>query len=508
MNWMLAAILICGAAVFTSCKSDDDKDPVIENLGEKIIGKWMFAERNGEPTPTNKKRVFTFVSPTKAYVSASHTAESSAGTQWIAHQEANVVISGNKMTLTMHPDEHTTLVEEYDVTDINNNEFTANCKITRTVDGEVVASNGIIVRYEKITADYSEAILGLWVCTGITGGETYNDANARLEFLADGTYRYYRQEEGGQWKAVHSREYEVYFVDGTLLATRWKEQGEAEQREWWEIASINGDDMVWTALRQNDDGTTFQQEVRWKRVDFNLAENIIGKWMTADIDGQPALTNDKSVVSFVSPTKAIVSLSRTDFKGSVVKWVDHLEYDVEISGNKVTIAGHPADNFTLVQEYTVTAIDDAQMLANVKIIIIRNGEAMVITEKYARFEKVTVDYSEEILGKWEGHITSEQGSEYDDGEDHQWEYKADGNFVYYVQDEEGNWIANPGQTLSEYFVDGTLLCTRWVTDGTEYREWWEIESIKGGVMKWKALRKRDDGTTYTATFAMIQVKED
>ena len=43
-------------------------------------------------------------------------------------------------------------------------------------------------------------------------------------------------------------------------------------------------------------------------------------------------------------------------------------------------------------------------------------------------------------------------------------------------------------------------------DSDELREWWEIESIKGDVMKWKALRMRDDGSTYTATFEMTKVK--
>ena len=40
----------------------------------------------------------------------------------------------------------------------------------------------------------------------------------------------------------------------------------------------------------------------------------------------------------------------------------------------------------------------------------------------------------------------------------------------------------------------------------ERREWWEIESIENGVMKWKALRTREDKTTYTATFQMTKVK--
>ena len=67
-------------------------------------------------------------------------------------------------------------------------------------------------------------------------------------------------------------------------------------------------------------------------------------------------------------------------------------------------------------------------------------------------------------------------------------------------------MTNPSQTLSQYFVDGTLLCTRWVIDDTEYREWWEIASIANGVMKWTALRQNEDGTTYTATFQMEKVE--
>ena len=55
-------------------------------------------------------------------------------------------------------------------------------------------------------------------------------------------------------------------LDGTLLATRWKNQGEEELREWWEIASLAGNEMQWTALRQNENGTTAQQGARWTKV--------------------------------------------------------------------------------------------------------------------------------------------------------------------------------------------------------------------------------------------------
>ena len=51
-----------------------------------------------------------------------------------------------------------------------------------------------------------------------------------------------------------------------------------------------------------------------------------------------------------------------------------------------------------------------------------------------------------------------------DGLPHRGEYKADGTFVYYRQNDNGEWVADVN-TMSEYFVDGTLLCSRWKNVG-------------------------------------------
>ena len=266
LSWTFAAALICGLNVFSSCFTDDNPVKPTDNLAEKIIGKWMVAARDGNPAPTNRKKVYTFVSATKAYVSAS-IADNPVSGMWQEQMEADVVINGNKVTLTSHQNEHTTGVEEFIITDINDTDFTTNQKVNVTVDGRVVYSEDFALRFEKVTADYREAVLGLWECTGLTGIETYNDANGRLEFFEDGTYQYWRKNDADEWEAVTTREFQDYFVDGTLLATRWKNEGEDELREWWEIKSLKGDKMQWTALRKNDDGTTFEQTVDWEKIE-------------------------------------------------------------------------------------------------------------------------------------------------------------------------------------------------------------------------------------------------
>ena len=499
----MAAALICGASVFTACSGNDD-NPVTPdlNLSEKILGKWMFADKNGNPMPTNEKMVITFVSPTKAKISASLNAHPEAGTPWDEEIEADVNISGNKVNVSFHRNEHHTAVHEYIISSINGSEFTANHKITSTIDGEVVFFIEDVVRYVKQTADYTADILGLWECTGLTGIETYNDANARLDFLADGTYRYYRKNDDGQWQVVITRELQDYFVDGTLLATRWQNKGEDELREWWEIESLSGNEMVWTALRQNADGTTVQQKMTWKKIDLKVSEKIIGKWMMTEIDGKSMTTNEKRTCTFVSTTKAYLSASiqtQLEFGSS---WVDHEEADVAISGNRVTLTSNLDEQLKAVEEYTITSINDSELSANFKLTLLINGEVGRIDEHIVRFEKVTADYTAAIIGTWQGHCTSE-GSIFDDGKEHRWEYKADGTYVYYVKDG-NNWVPYATNTLNEYFVDGNLLCTRWIDNGVENREWWEI-TITDGKMNWTALRQSEDGTTFTATFEMTKV---
>ena len=253
MIWVLAATLICGACLFTSCKKDKKNTDL--NLKEKIIGKWMFYERNGELTPTNKKRVFTFVSTTKAFVSASRNTETEPGGIWVDHSEADVTIDGNKVTLTTHSDEHTTLVDELTVTAIDDKELTADVKVIVTVDGTVERTSESVLRLTKVTSDYKQAVLGTWEGHCTSEGSVFDDGQEhRWEYKADGTYTYYVM-DGDNWVPYEGNTLNEYFVDGKLLCTRWVDNG-VENREWWEI-SINGNRMNWTALRQNDDGTTF-----------------------------------------------------------------------------------------------------------------------------------------------------------------------------------------------------------------------------------------------------------
>ena len=244
-----------------------------------------------------------------------------------------------------------------------------------------------------------------------------------------------------------------------------------------------------------------------KKEKANFTEKIIGKWMIAEMDGSPVGTNKKQVFTFTSSSKASVSTSIVAKPGMPSLWMDHLETEVLMGDNKVTLTSHPNESTKILDEITVTAINDKEFTANRKLTMYKDGEVSFTTDMPIRFVKVTVDYSQSIIGMWEGHVTSEMGSEFDDGEEHRWEYLADGNFHFYRL-VNGEWQLSNDE-FSNYFVDGSLLCTRWKNNGEnteEKREWWEIASIENGVMNWTAFRQREDGTTYTATFSMTKVR--
>ena len=238
----------------------------------------------------------------------------------------------------------------------------------------------------------------------------------------------------------------------------------------------------------------------------NLDEKIIGKWVKADINGQPAPTNEKVVYTFVSATEAYRSGSFNQHLEAGTLWNDNLRMNVVIDGNKITLTGNTDEHKTSLVEMTFSSINDKEFTAEINITVKVDGKVVLSMEETDRFVRVTDDYKQAILGTWEGHMTSDF-SEYGDNEIHRWEYLADGTYRFYLK--EGNSWVPSDDAFAQYFVDGNLLCTRWKNNGEgmeEHREWWEIVSIENGVMNWTALRKNADGTTYTATFSMTKVE--
>ncbi|WP_028236238.1 hypothetical protein [Pseudobutyrivibrio sp. MD2005] len=247
----------------------------------------------------------------------------------------------------------------------------------------------------------------------------------------------------------------------------------------------------------DESSKTTEAEVTQEQIE----KDIIGTWIKSEADGESVPTDEKSVYNIVSATEAYTSVSLA--AGDKAPFYYNQKSEVDIDGNVVTITTRNSEEESFVHEFTISNISADEFTADKKFTHTLNGTDPEAKEYNVTFVKVSDDYSKDILGTWEGHCTSE-GSVFDDGQDHRWEYKDDGTFVYYVKDDE-NWVPSADE-MNEYFVAGNLLCTRWTENGEENREWWEI-SIDGDKMKWTALREGEDGKTFTASFEMTKVQE-
>ena len=223
--------------------------------------------------------------------------------------------------------------------------------------------------------------------------------------------------------------------------------------------------------------------------------------MLSEVEGKQAPTNFKTVLTFESPTQAYGSVSYLAPLSSNVR----MPADVKIDGNKVNLITHDEASLNVLDGNVLDISDKEMLMSSEWNVYVNDNQFLHEVYGKVRYERITKDYQEAILGTWEGKVTS---AEYEHGDDklHRWEYKADGTYTYYNEDG-GQWVAIDN-VLDDYFVDGILLCTRWkeTADSEEQVECWEIESIENGVMKWTALREREDGSTYTATVQMTRVQ--
>ena len=251
LNWVLAAILICGASVFTSCNKPNTE------LSNKVQGKWIVADLDGEACPTSLKSVVTFESATKGYYSISENITMT----WEDKTPVEVTFHENGFT-AIEEDGIYTSVLTATVNSITDNEMRLTTEWTLTGGTEVLLHEFYNERWVRVTDDFEQSVIGTWEA------QVQNENKQqtwRWEFKADGTY-VFSLKDGDSWQ-VFEDEMSEYFVDGSLLCTRWQHTASSdENRDWWEIESIQDGKMKWTALRLDEDLTTHTETLELSKV--------------------------------------------------------------------------------------------------------------------------------------------------------------------------------------------------------------------------------------------------
>lgn len=263
-NKIIALALMAVAMVFASCSKDDDVNnvPSQKEIETKIIGKWKstmdMGMHKGEVL-TNGRVIYSYNADHTGF--ASHSARTPEGYSWDNKSPFSFSLKGN--VLSEKPEGEHIMERSFKITAIDDNSMTNELSMPAMPDEEKMPA--LVMTFTKVTADYSNDIIGMWEGVEMTGYETYGNAEHRILYNADGTYVYFVK-SGDDWVPSSNVDNE-YNVDGDWLATRWRPEAGADYNyEWWDIDEIKDGTMKWSALREKEKGEHFTTTFTWKKV--------------------------------------------------------------------------------------------------------------------------------------------------------------------------------------------------------------------------------------------------
>jgi len=268
---LLTSVMLAATAGLTAaCTSNDDNPatpsgPSESVIKEKILGKWKRVKEDGEERVTNNRVVLTYFADGKMTYSRSSYSDYWTGYKWYNENPFTYVVSGNVVTREGVEENGRVRKTFEEVAVLSDSEMKLICT-GYLMDGQSY-SRYKVNEFKRVAVDYSEDIIGTWEGVEMTGDETYGNADARIAYLPDGTYRYYQKNDRGEWELKAGQEVSEYNVDGDWLATRWQEKGGEMNYEWWDIDEIKDGQMKWSALREREDGTRFKTTFTWRKVE-------------------------------------------------------------------------------------------------------------------------------------------------------------------------------------------------------------------------------------------------
>ena len=174
--------------------------------------------------------------------------------------------------------------------------------------------------------------------------------------------------------------------------------------------------------------------------------------------------------------------------------------------------GTPRTHESDVMQFCVIAIETAARKMDISLTELtkRLDEQGLIEGRLFKFYDTlhtqSANYvADDIIGIWQG-IEMTGYETYGDA-NHIINFRADGEYTYYVK-KDGKWVPS-ANVDNEYNVHGDWLATRWRPEsGKDFNyEWWDIDYIKDGLMKWSAIREKEDGTRFVTTITWKKVRD-
>lgn len=209
----------------------------------------------------------------------------------------------------------------------------------------------------------------------------------------------------------------------------------------------------------------------------DIKTQLQGKWRLEYVDMKQVTTNDRIILNF-TPSCGYYTSSLQGFASQGnVKYDHNTPFQYIVDGKSLTINlpdGTITGTISGIGNNTLTFIPFKM----------KRG-SMALESELVVFKKMTVDYSKEICGLWEGAQMA--GSETYGNADHRWEYRSNGTYIYYERDSLATWKKQACDT-SIYFVEGNCFFSMWGNAGDLSYEWWDISLCDDEEMYWSAFR--------------------
>lgn len=251
--------------------------------------------------------------------------------------------------------------------------------------------------------------------------------------------------------------------------------------------------MLTASCSQNDSKSNFPSQEE-------IAEKIVGKWKRVSLNGEQTSTNMRQIATYTD--QGVMYSSSTYTVSGKYLWENKSPFYYEFKGDNHMYSfrsGDGANQRSVDLYFDVLSIDDRNL--KVKVTKMLAGGEDQKTNSTIEYVRVDSDYTQAIIGLWEG-VSSSEGI-YGDF-NHRWEFRIDSTYTYYVRNDSDQWVASDNIS-NRYMIDGDWLSCEWQTsDGTEYNEWWDIDGIEGDVMNWSAIRDTDS-TRVISTMSMQRV---
>ncbi len=239
--------------LFWGCKKDKEID-----YASLILGTWVNTHVDNAAAHTDASFAFEFRTDNIQPFAKGYILDENNKT-WLVNNNYTYSVNGTRISINGTSVLGNRFHMEFDILSVDENSLSYS--VSKFMIDDVEYPDPKIYTNKKVTTDLTSKFVGTWYGKSTTPGNA-DSSYHYWEYLANGHFNYYYQDDKGNWVNKPDNE-GVYFLYGGLLASNYTNDlisGETGKAfECWNFR-IEGSTMFWTGLRENGLVSSFRME--------------------------------------------------------------------------------------------------------------------------------------------------------------------------------------------------------------------------------------------------------